>query len=228
MPSLLNRRHCILVFALINSGALVGCSSVQSWVASPVSKRPLRRPPPKDFPPHQIRFSDSDGFDMMLETALMRKQPSIVIETDAKTPDEIDDRVQAWVSAWMDGGELDVPNSKGLGATQAILLGLEVANSAEFNEFMDHAQQRAAKVAAWYNDRKTKEKRVALLKPYVLAFESRQQDGPIRIRLYNGLYEPFMNLDSGVETDDSDAQGAPGIGPKIGTVSHQETPPPAQ
>ena len=172
-----------------------GCSASRSWLNRSEAKRPLRRPPPETFPAHEISFSDSSGFDMMLETALLSKRPSIVIETGATSPEEIDPRMQTWVSAWMDGGEVDMPNSKGLGAAQAILLGLEIANSAEFDQFMEKAQDKASVVASWYNDRKVREKRVDLLKPYLLAFDNPKDGGAIKIRLYNGQYDQGSGLD---------------------------------
>ena len=183
-----NRRRFLYLLIVPTT---LGCATSQSWLSGTRHKRPLRRPPPENFPAHEIRYSDSDGFDLMLETALTSKRPSIVIETGATSPDEIDPRVQTWVSAWMDGGEVDLPNSKGLGAAQAIMLGLEIANSAQFDQFMSNAKDKAAQVATWYNDRKTREKRVELLKPYLLAFENSEKGGSIKIRLYNGQYSSF-------------------------------------
>ena len=202
---------CLILACL----ASIGCSS--GWRLSGNEKRPLRRPPPAHFPAHEIKFADSNGFDMMLESALLSKRPSIVIQTDAKSPDEIDERVQAWVSAWMDGGELDVPNSKGLGAGQAILLGLDIANSREFDEFMSNAHRRAKVVADWYNDRKVKEKRVDLLRPYVLAFDNPKDGGPIQIRLYNGLYDQIAAVEGGEQRGDAEKD--------IANVDYQETAP---
>ena len=82
---------------------------------------------------------------------------------------------------------------------------------------MSNAHRRAKVVADWYNDRKVKEKRVELLRPYVLAFDNPKDGGPIQIRLYNGLYDQIAAVEGGEQRGDAEKD--------IANVDYQETAP---
>ena len=48
---------------------------------------------------------DADGFDSLLESALVNQDPAIIIQTHATKPDW-GDRLNAWIAAWNMGGKV--------------------------------------------------------------------------------------------------------------------------
>src|SRR5207244_11058640 len=72
----------------------------------------LWNPRPRDYGqvtvnpiiPASIDYVDADGFDGLLESALVNQDPAIVIRTGRTKPDW-GDRLNAWIAAWNMAGQ---------------------------------------------------------------------------------------------------------------------------
>ena len=60
--------------------------------------------PPGDFQVNEISYVESDAFDNIFESGLVRKDPVIVVRTSFKKP-EWGPRLNAWIAAWNQGGD---------------------------------------------------------------------------------------------------------------------------
>lgn len=56
-----------------------------------------------DITPTRLDYVDTDGFDAVLENALVNQDPVIVVRTRRSRPDW-DGRLNAWIAAWNRGG----------------------------------------------------------------------------------------------------------------------------
>src|SRR5580692_11485412 len=81
-------------FALLTLALAAGCKTTEN--------RPIE-PPPPDFKANEISYVESDAFDAIFESALVRQDPVIVVRTEFSKP-EWGPRLNAWIAAWNSGG----------------------------------------------------------------------------------------------------------------------------
>jgi hypothetical protein len=179
-----NRIRGLLLTALA-AAAVTGCRGVQT-------SRPYQAPPPADVKVTHIDYVDADGFDALLESALVNQDPAIVIATGRDKPDW-GPRLNAWIAAWNRGGKVDgrttrlqAPTLPGVNVDADTLRELRQL----IDDLMDRVEESAKAGSAWWTEERTRARRVALLKPYNLRFHM-DEDGLIEIALFNGRYAAY-------------------------------------
>jgi hypothetical protein len=178
-------RRVVLRVALPLLALTVGCAF---WKAT----RPLVEPPPPSITPTRIEYVDADGFDTLLESALVNQDPAIIIQTRNEKPDW-GDRLNAWIAAWNMGGKV----VGGAVRMQAPFVPEVVVDGDSIREFrllveslMGRLGDQTRQGLAWLAEEKTRGRRVRLLKPYNLRFHM-DEDGFIQIVLFNGRYAEY-------------------------------------
>jgi hypothetical protein len=161
---------------------LLGCS-----LTGP--PRPAEDPPP-NIRATRIDYIDADGFDALLESALVNQEPVIEIYTAREKPDW-EGRLNAWIAAWSRGGSagrtvrMQAPLPK---------VGVDADSIREFrlliDDLMGRAEESAKAGAAWWAEERTRNRRVALLRPYSLRFHA-ADDGTIHLIFFNGRYAVY-------------------------------------
>jgi len=149
--------------------------------------RPVSEPPqPSQITLTRIAYVDSEAFDAVLESALVSQDPAIVIETGNKKPDW-GPRLNAWIAAWNRGG---APRDGATFRSVAPVL----PDGETIREFrllieglMDRIEERVRNGSAWWQEERTRNHRIALLKPYNLRFHM-AEDGTIQIVLFHERY----------------------------------------
>ena len=166
--------------ALVCIGLAVtaGCRTTK-----PAPVRPATPDPPQ---PVRVDYVDSDGFDLLLETSLVNKHPVIVVHTGHEKP-EWAARLNEWIAAW---NASRLPS--GLRARGQIPGVVVDGNSIrEFRLLIDGLMGRAEESARagghWWAERHTRDRRVALLRPYSLRFHL-GTDGRIQLIFFHGDY----------------------------------------
>jgi hypothetical protein len=164
---------------------LVGCQG-----------RPTRGTPPgaesiPDLTPVVIDYVDTDGFDAVLEAALVDQTPVIIIQTTHRLPDW-EGRLNAWIAAW---NRSDRSRSKTLrGQLPLTKLPLDADSLGELRKLveglLDRIETAAERNATWWANERERSRRIALMKPYNLRFH-RDGDGPIRLILFHGSYAAY-------------------------------------
>jgi hypothetical protein len=146
-------------------------------------------PPPPDLTPTRIDYVDADGFDALLESALVNQDPAIIVQTQHAKPDW-GDRLNAWIAAWNMGGRV----TPGTVRMQAPLVPEVVVDGDSIREFrllveglMGRLGDGTRTGLMWLAEEKTRTRRVKLLKPYNLRFHM-DEDGFIQLVLFNGRY----------------------------------------
>jgi hypothetical protein len=157
--------------------------------------RPYREPPPADIKTTRIDYVDTDAFDTLLETALTTQDPVILIQTTHQKPDW-GGRLNGWIAAWNLGGKVDAANDR---RTLRFQLGLSpvTVDAGSIREFrllitdlMDRVEVLARDSSAWWAEERTRNRRVALLKPYNIRFNL-DSDKNIQIIFFNGRYSEY-------------------------------------
>jgi hypothetical protein len=192
--------RAVLGMALLVAG---GC------LTAPKS-RPYREPPPPDIKTTRIDYVDTDAFDTLLETALTTQDPVILIQTAHQKPDW-GGRLNGWIAAWNLGGKVDAANDR---RTLRFQLGLSpvTVDAGSIREFrllitdlMDRVEVLARDSSAWWAEERTRNRRVALLKPYNIRFNL-DSDKNIQIIFFNGryfeYYRDFMQGITGPEPEE--------------------------
>jgi hypothetical protein len=175
--------------------ALALLAVIAAGCASSRSTRPYQEPPPPGLRPTRIDYVDSDGFDQLLESALVNQDPVIVIQTNTTRPDW-GSRLNAWIAAWNRGGKVDAaggPKVRGQapGIPQVTVDGDSIREfrlliESLMNRIDDHVQVGVS----WWEEVRVRNRRVALLRPYNLRFHL-GEDGNIQIILFNGRYAQY-------------------------------------
>jgi hypothetical protein len=177
-------RRKVLQVLLVSLAAVVGsCSS------PPKGRAPV--PLPRDFTPTRIDYVDSDGFDALLESALVNQDPVIVIQTGHGKP-EWGGRLNAWIAAWNRGG--GPPPGATFRMQAPFLPRVDAETLREFrlliDDLMGRVEERVKESSAWWTQEKVRNRRVELLRPYNLRFHM-GEDGLIQIILFNGRYAQY-------------------------------------
>ena len=150
--------------------AVVGCKTA----------KPDRAPTPATGTPDpqsrpqvtRVDYVDSDAFDLFLETALVNKQPVIVVQTAFDKP-EWSSRLNEWLAAW--NASRRAPGLRVRGQIPSVPAVVVDGDSIrEFRILIDGLMGRVEESARvgghWWAERQTRERRVALLRPYSLRF----------------------------------------------------------
>lgn len=137
----------------------------------------------------RIDYVDSDAFDLLLETALVNKPPAILVQTEYEKP-EWNSRLNAWIAAWNTGRR--APGLRVRGQIPAVPTVVVDGDSIrEFRLLIDGLMGRVEESARvgghWWAERHTRERRVALLRPYSLRFHL-GTDGRIQLIFFHGDY----------------------------------------
>jgi len=171
--------------------------------------RPYGEPPPPDIKATRIDYVDFDAFDALLESALTRQDPAIIIQTTHQKPDW-GGRLNGWIAAWNMGGKVDIAQEKRKLRFQLGVSTVKVdADSIrEFrlliSGFMDRVDFLARDTSAWWAEERTRNRRAALLKPYNIRFNL-DEDKHIQIIFFNGRYaEYYHDYINGVALPDPD------------------------
>ena len=169
---------------------LVLCTLLAGSCSVPPRSRAPAAPPPADFVPTRIDYVDSDAFDTLLESALVNRDPVIIIQTPNRKPDW-GGRLNAWIAAWNRGGPVDPAPRTARG--QIPIPGVKV-DEGTLREFrllvgglMDRVDVLARDGSAWWAEERVRTRRVALLKPYDLRFHL-GEGGDIDLVFFNGNY----------------------------------------
>jgi hypothetical protein len=176
----MSRAVSLVALALLGAG-LLGCSGGKST-------RSYQEPPPPDLQPTAIDYADTDGFDALLESALLNQDPVILIRTGSAKPDW-GGRLNAWIAAWNRGGKVEGGPTVRMQAPVALAVDAESIREfrALIDDLMGRVESLARDGAAWWAVERVQRRRVALLRPYNLRFHL-GEDGLIQIILFNGRY----------------------------------------
>jgi hypothetical protein len=133
-----------------------------------------------------VDYVDSDAFDLLLETALVNGQPAIVVQTEYSKP-EWSSRLNEWIAGWNAGRRTPVLRARG----QIPSVVVDGESIREFRLLIDGLMGRVEESARlgghWWAERQTRERRVALLRPYSLRFHL-GTDGHIQLIFFHGDY----------------------------------------
>jgi hypothetical protein len=177
-----NRAAQIPYFALFVLALAAGCKNS--------AVRPVE-PPPADIQANDITYVESDAFDAIFESALVRQDPIIVVHTDFKKP-EWGPRLNAWIAAWNKGG-----TSAGLTIRGQVPIPSVTVDGESIREFrllvnslMNRVDDLSRNGSAWWTEERTRSRRVDLLKPYNLRFV-KDEHGTIQLVFFNGNYASY-------------------------------------
>lgn len=141
--------------------------------------------------PHveRVDYVDSDAFDLLLETALVNKQPVILVQTAYEKP-EWSSRLNEWIAAW--NASRRAPGLRIRGQIPPVPAVVVDGDSIrEFRLLIDGLMSRVEESARlggnWWTERNTRERRVALLRSYSLRFHL-GTDGRIQLIFFHGDY----------------------------------------
>lgn len=177
--SLTRRRFALLALSLL---APVGCRAL---VPSP--DEPATMP---DITPTRLDYIDADGFDAVLENALVNQDPVVVVRTGRTKPDW-DGRLNAWIAAWNRGSNR--PSTvRGQAALAAGALDKDTVRELRLliNSLLDRAEEAAQAGSTWWADHRERSRRIALLKPYSLRFHM-DDEGSIQLVFFHGHYASY-------------------------------------
>ena len=168
-------------FALVAASLfLAGCRS-----SSP-SASEADLPAMPDITPTRIDYVDTDGFDAVLETALVNQDPVIVVRTGKERPDW-DGRLTAWVAAWNRGGSGRPRAARGqVSFDKDTLRELRLL----ITTLLDRAEEVAQTSSTWWGDQRERSRRIAVLKPYSLRFHL-DDENLIQLVFFHGNYAPY-------------------------------------
>jgi hypothetical protein len=193
---------------LASLAAVAGCGLTRQT-------RPFQEPPPPDIKVTRIDYVDTDGFDELLESALVNQDPAIVIDTGHDKPDW-DARLNAWIAAWNRGGKVQGQTVRPQ-APAIPGVSVDAESLREFrlliDDLMSRVEESAKAGSAWWAEERTRNRRVALLKPYNLRFHV-TDEGHIEIILFNGRYashHPDFVRSLGSEEDEGDGTWVRGV-----------------
>jgi hypothetical protein len=173
---------CFLAATLIAMSALLSGCKEQAL-------RPLREPPPSGVRATDIDYVDGDGFDTLFESALVNRDPVIVIHTSYQKP-EWGARLNAWIAAWNQGTVAPGRTVR----SQIPAVTIDGNSIREFRLLVDDLMNRVEGLArtgsTWWAQERVRSRRVTLLKPYNLRFHM-DEEQQIRLIFFNGEYASY-------------------------------------
>jgi hypothetical protein len=186
---------------LLASLAAAGCWTTQTT-------RTAQEPPPPDVKVTHIAYVDADGFDALLESALVNQDPAIVIDTGHDKPDW-GARLNAWIAAWNLGGAVQGRTTRLQAPAPPVTVNADSLREFRLliDDLMGRVEESAKAGSAWWAEERTRTRRVALLKPYNLRFHE-AEDGDIEIVLFNGRYASYHpDFVRGLGADEAEGDG---------------------
>jgi hypothetical protein len=177
--SLTRRRFALVALSLF---VPVGC---RTFLQSPDKSAAM-----PDITPTRLDYVDTDGFDAVLENALVNQDPVVVVRTGRTQPDW-DGRLNAWIAAW----------NRGSNRPRAVRGQAGLANAALdkdtlhelrllINGLLDRAEEAAQAGSTWWSDHREQSRRIAVLKPYSLHFH-KDDEGLIQLVFFHGHYASY-------------------------------------
>ena len=145
-----------------------------------------------DITPTRLDYVDTDGFDAVLENALVNQDPVIVVRTEKSKPDW-DGRLNAWIASWNRGGSGRPRAVRGQAGLAKAALDKDTLRELRLliNGLLDRVEETAQTGSTWYADHRDRSRRVALLKPYSLRFHMDDED-LICLVFFHGNYAPYF------------------------------------
>lgn len=152
-----------------------------------VKKQPTP-PPSPDLTPVIIDYTDTDGFDTVLEAAFVDQAPVVVVRTEHRKPDW-EGRLNAWIAAWNRGGRARTRTLRGQNGLSSLPFDADSLKELRLliNGLLDRVEGAAEKGATWWANERERSRRVALLGPYSLRFH-READSPILLIFFHGKF----------------------------------------
>jgi hypothetical protein len=147
--------------------------------------------PRREFQVNEISYVESDAFDAIFESALVREDPVIVVRTDFKKP-EWGPRLNAWIAAWNMGGAGPDRIVRGQAPIPSIVVDGDSIREFRLlvNSLMNRVDGLARTGTNWWTEERTRSRRVSLLKPYNLRFHM-GDDGKIQLVFFHGRYADY-------------------------------------
>ena len=145
-----------------------------------------------DITPTRLDYVDTDGFDAVLENALVNQDPVIVVRTGKSRPDW-DGRLNAWIAAWNRGGSGRPRAARGQAALAQAALDKDTLRELRLliNGLLDRVEEAAQTSSTWYADHRERSRRIAVLKPYSLRFHM-DDEATIQLVFFHGNYAPYF------------------------------------
>lgn len=171
--------------------AVMACALIPGCKSPPVP--PVETPPASgDIKPVRLTYADAEAFDVLLESALLSGSPVIVIQTEETKP-SWGPRLNAWIAAWNMGSRVEGRKVR----SQIPTLPQVVVDGDSIREFrlliddlMGRVEDSARAGTQWWAEKRMREHRVALLKPYNLRFHV-DEDARIQLIFFHGGYADF-------------------------------------
>lgn len=191
-------------YGVLAAVAIVGCTTPKA------TSLKLDAPVVRPMTPTVIDYVDADGFDALLENALVNQDGAIIVRTGREQPDW-DDRLNAWIAAWNMAGR---PSDGSRVRMQAPLAPPVTVNGDSIREFRllieslwTRIDDKSRQGVAWLAEEKTRNRRMRLLKPYNLRFH-KADDSSIELVFYHGRYaeqyREFVARHAGCDSDEWD------------------------
>ena len=182
MTSLTRRQFALVALSL---SMPVGCRYL------PQTSGKTDPPAVPDITPTRIDFVDADGFDAVLENALVNQDPVIVVRTGRSQPDW-GGRLNAWIAAWNRGGSGRPRAVRGQAGLAAAALDKDALRELRLliNSLLDRAEEVAQTGSTWWADQRERSRRIAVLKPYSLRFHM-DDEGQIQLVFFHGNYASY-------------------------------------
>ncbi len=169
--------------------AMPGCTNPPPTRSERPDTTAAVSPKPAAVRPTVLDYADSEAFDALFESALVNRDPAILVRTGFARPDW-GGRLNAWIAAWNAGGRSPARTARGQAPLPGIPgAGLNAETIREFrllvNGLMDRVEDLAKTTSAWWSEERVRARRVGLLKPYNLRFH-RGEDGNILLIFFHG------------------------------------------
>jgi hypothetical protein len=173
--SVSRRAACLVLF---------GCSIQMASCHDSSGLRVMKQTPTPEViaqTPH-VDYADSDAFDEVLKSALIRHDRLIVIQT-VETQPAWSGRLTAWIAAWNEGGPAHEP---GVSSTRSLIelppdLACETRQA--ITDQMDRIERLAVDMHGWWQDERKRRDRIEMLKPYMICV-TRDQNQRLQVVFY--------------------------------------------
>src|SRR5262245_34808683 len=175
------RRGAWASFLLAACLGALSCRTPQRPPEPPTGARP-------DLVPTIIAYVDSDGFDNVLESALVNQDAAIIVRTTHDRPDW-GPRLNAWIAAWNRGGRARGRVARGQGPVPRVVIDADSIREFRLlvNGLLDRVEEAASAGSGWYAEERARSRRVALLRPYNLRFHL-DDAGLIQLVFFHGRH----------------------------------------
>jgi hypothetical protein len=178
----------LLLLALPAALLAPGCrNSLESRDAR--QQAPVPQAPAAAVRPTVLDYVDSEAFDALFESALVNRDPAVLVRTGFAKPDW-GGRLNAWIAAWNAGGSGQGRTVRGQAPFPGVPgVALNGETVREFrllvNGLMDRVEELAKTTSSWWSEERVRSRRVALLRLYNLRFH-RGEDGNILLVFFHG------------------------------------------